>query len=98
MKFWDSFKAYLRGEKAFGGLDSLAKGIGLVGIIVAISLLVVSKVQANLTANTAEYNALTVTIQAIDDIPGWLGTVIVIVIGALILGYMGMFSGGKGKK
>lgn len=112
MRMIKNIKAWFKGRKAFGGLDTLAKSIGLVGIIVAISLLVVSKVQENISGDiivnattgettpdkTAAYNALTTTIQAVDDIPGWLGTVIVIVIGALILSYMGLFSGGKGKK
>ena len=79
-----------------GVFDQLsALGIGLVAL--AITLIVVFLILAQLAANTsvvADGNAtaaVTTLTEAAEDIPGWVPIVVVVVIGALLIGLIAVF-------
>ena len=76
-----------------------ALGIGIVGLTITlvVGFLIVSGVQSN-TAVTADGNATIAvnTLQAsLKTIPGWVPLVVIAVIGALLLGLVGLFMGQK---
>lgn len=72
-----------------------ALGIGLVTLMItlAVSFLIMANVKAN-AAVVADGNATaavnTITVAA-GTIPGWVGIVVIVAIGALILGLLGLF-------
>ena len=67
----------------------------VVGILLVVAFLIFSQVAANTTV-VADANA-TAAIQAVqnatDDIPGWLPIIVVVVIGALLIGLVSFLRG-----
>ena len=63
----------------------------IIGMFLVAGLLVMGEMQSNLTENTSEYNASTEVIEALGDIPGWLPTIVVIVIAVVMIGYLYFF-------
>ena len=91
-----------KGMSALDGLGKLAIGVLSVTVVLVVGFLILAQGQAQLvtlqnvdTANastyTAGYNA-TVTLQsAMNDIPGWVPIVIIVSIGAILIGLVAIF-------
>lgn len=79
-------------------LSVLAKALFAVGLILAITLVALSKFQATLTADTLEYNAIGKVITEVYNLTTWIGVIVIIIVGALLYGYSKSFTGGGGKR
>jgi len=73
-----------------------------VGIILVIGFLVMSTVQTQTVGTcaldtgigcTSAHNGTVATVDAMEDIPGWLPIIIITVIGALLIGLVSVFRG-----
>lgn len=64
-------------------------------IVLAIGFSVLSKLNTNLTADSAERNATTSMITYMGEIPGWIPVVIVAMIGGIVLYLVLKQFGGK---
>lgn len=60
-------------------------GVGMVGAILGLLLLVLSKISDQLPAGSAALNAVLAIITELSTIPGWVGILIVAGIGGLAL-------------
>ena len=81
----------------FGQLGALGTGILALAITLVVVFLVLAEVKANSTV-AADANATlsTATLTtAAGDIPGWVGIVVIAVIGALLLGLVQLFRQGR---
>ena len=71
-------------------LQPLIIALVVVGIVLVVAFLIFDQIRAQATviegADTYSTNATDVVIAATDDIPGWLPIIIVVVIGALLIG------------
>jgi len=54
-------------------------------VVLAIGLTVLSNLNDNLTANTAEANATAEMIESMATIPGWIPVIIVAMVGGIVL-------------
>lgn len=54
-------------------------------VVLAIGLSVLSKLNSNLTASTAEQNATAAIITYMAEIPGWIPVIIVAMVGGIVL-------------
>ena len=70
-----------------GGLVPMTLSLVVVGVILAVGLLVLSTVMANSTvsADATAREAVNTTIKAVDDVPGWLGIIVIALIGGVVL-------------
>lgn len=77
-------------EAEFGIQDLLAIGMTLVVLVIGLAygLEVVGDVQADMTVNSAEYNATADGITALAKIPAKLPMVVTIVIAAVVIGLL----------
>ena len=79
-----------------GVLDQLVPliiGLVVIGVVLAVGFLILSNIAAN-SAVVADANAtiaIAETTEAMAGIPGWLGVIIIVVIGALLIGLVSMF-------
>jgi hypothetical protein len=66
-----------------------------IGITLAVGFLVLSEVGANdkVAADANATLGVSETTSAMADIPGWLPIIVITVIGALLIGLVGMFRG-----
>ena len=69
-------------KKGVLGLESVVKGLVVIGFILIIGFAMMEKGQDTQTANSYGYNGSTTVLQAIDDIPAWLGVIVIAFIGA----------------
>ena len=67
----------------------------VLGIVLVIGFLIFDEVGKNskVAADANASKALNETIDAMDDIPGWLPIIVITVIGALLIGLVSMFRG-----
>jgi ABC-type dipeptide/oligopeptide/nickel transport system permease component len=88
---------------AFGldGLDNVAITFLIIGVVFAISLIILASFQANTTvsSNTAANAAIAKTVTAVSEIPNnWLGLIAIIIAAVIILGLVMMIAGrGEGR-
>jgi ABC-type dipeptide/oligopeptide/nickel transport system permease component len=75
-------------------LKELAIGVGVAAIIIAIVLNILVQSSSTFTANSAAANATNAATTAIATIPNWFAIVIIVVIGAMLIRYFGVFGGG----
>lgn len=71
----------------FDGMSNLAIGAVVLGITLVVALLIMSGVKANTTVS-ADGNATAATnsvLTAMATIPGWVGLVVLVAIGALLI-------------
>ena len=76
-------------------LVPLVISLVVVGILLVVAFLIFSQVAANTTV-TADANATAAIVsvqEATDDIPGWLPIIVVVVIGALLIGLVSFLRG-----
>lgn len=73
-----------------GMQDLLPVGLTVVvlGIVLAYGLQVMGETQDDMTVNSHEYNATGLGIQAVAKIPAKLGTVVTVVVAAIIIGIL----------
>jgi len=80
--------------QVFDQLSALGIGIATLVITLAVVFLVLANIKSNASV-VADANA-TVAVQTLTNatatIPGWVPLVVIVAIGALILGMIGMFS------
>jgi len=76
-------------------LVPLVISLVVVGILLVVAFLIFSQVAANTTvAADSNATAAIVAVQnATDDIPGWLPIIVVVVIGALLIGLVSFLRG-----
>jgi len=76
-------------------LVPLVISLVVVGILLVVAFLIFSQVAANTTvaADTNATAAIVAVQQATDDIPGWLPIIVVVVIGALLIGLVSFLRG-----
>jgi len=76
-------------------LSGLVIGLVALGIIIVVALLIMGSIAANTTvaANANATKAIADTIEATDDVPGWLPIIVITLIGALLIGLVAMFRG-----
>ena len=75
-------------------MQGLVIGLVTVALVLAIGFLIMGSVRdqaQTIEANSTAVNATEATMQAIDDIPGWLPIIVITVIGAILLGLVSMF-------
>ena len=75
-------------------LMPLITGLVAIGIVLVIGFLIMANVKANssVVADPNATAAITTTTTAMATIPGWLGIIVITVIGALLLGLVAMFA------
>ena len=68
-----------------------------IAITLAVGFLILSEVKGNamVVADTNATQAIASTVDAMDDIPGWLPIIVITIIGALLIGLVSMFRGRK---
>lgn len=89
-------------------LQSLVIPLVAIGIVLAIGFLILAEVGVQVadkdttqnptnlsTCNSSACNGTKEVMGAIDDIPGWLPIIIITVIGAILIGLVSLFRGGK---
>ncbi len=76
-------------------LVPLVISLVVIGILLVVAFLIFSQVAANTTvaADTNATAAIVAVQQATDDIPGWLPIIVVVVIGALLIGLVSFLRG-----
>jgi len=76
-------------------LVPLVISLVVVGILLVVAFLIFSQVAANTTvaADTNATAAIVAVQTATDDIPGWLPIIVVVVIGALLIGLVSFLRG-----
>ena len=80
-------------------LKEIVIGFVVVGILVGFGLLILTEVQTEIesqTTNTsAAYNGTGEAIDAIGDLAGWLPLLALVIIAAIIIGYLMVSFGGR---
>lgn len=61
-------------------------GLAVLGLIVVFTLAMLANVDDNFTAGSAEANAATATVNAIDDVPDYMGLLVIGVIFVALIG------------
>ncbi len=82
--------------QAISQLQSLIVPLIGIGIVLVIGFLIMAETKTQLTAqgvadDSAAMNGTNDTINAMADIPGWLPIIVITVIGAILIGLVGMF-------
>lgn len=80
-----------------GVLDNLIPlviGLVVIGVVLAVGFLIMSNIASNaaVAADPNATRAIGLTTTAMAGIPGWLGVIIIVVIGALLIGLVSMFN------
>lgn len=87
-----------------GNLGMLVIALVTIGVVLAVGLLIIANVEdqivttdgvteGNSATYSAGYNATTATTNAIGTIPSWLGVIVIVVIGAGLIGLVSLFRG-----
>ena len=76
-------------------LVPLVISLVVIGILIVVAFLIFAQVAANTTvqADTNATAAIVAVQEATDDIPGWLPIIVVVVIGALLIGLVSFLRG-----
>jgi len=78
---------FLKDNRALAEFDTVAMGLVVVGVTLGLGITVLAKFK-NQTTDTQAQNAVGQAISAIGDLAGWLGIVVIVVVAAVILGYL----------
>lgn len=73
-------------RRGIGGLDNTVISLVVIGFVLIVGMALMQQARDTQTSGSYAYNAGTTVLAAIDDIPGWLGTVVLAVIAVVILG------------
>lgn len=82
-------------KKGITAVVGIILAVVMVCVILVVGLRVLSSLQADLTAASAEYNATGDLIDELADIPTWIGILIVVAIAGILIAYLGGWFGGK---
>jgi len=87
---------FLKDNRAFADFDKVAMGLVVVGVTLGLGITVLAKFK-NQTTDTDAQNAVGQAQSAISDLAGWLGIIVIVIVAAVILGYLKMMrqSGGR---
>ena len=81
-----------RGALGIQALGTAAMTIIFIGILISIGLMVMDKVQTNVGTesgtDSAAYNATGQTIDAVSDLPSWLGIIVIVLAGSVVIGLL----------
>lgn len=73
-------------------LRGIALALVVVGILLGFGLLILAEVQTEIgtrtTTTSAAYNATGDAIDGLSDMAGWLGLLVLVIMAALIIGYL----------
>lgn len=77
----------------FGNLAAVATGLLTLGLVLGITFVMTAQVASNdqISANGNATAALSTVDGALDDIPGWLGLIVLAFVGVIIFGLVRMF-------
>lgn len=93
---------HLKNKKGiFADLGGLGIGLTTFCVLLAVAFIIMAQVKSqivtsdgsNATMRSNAYNATNTLIDAAATIPGWTGIIVIVAIGAAILGLLGMFGG-----
>lgn len=92
---YELFKRQPNKKAVMENLSGLAIGVAALVITLVVVFLLMAELRANakVTADANATAAVTTAQQDLDDIPGWVGIVIVAVVGVILLGLIAMFRG-----
>lgn len=68
-------------------IGGYAKGIGVAGMIVVLTIAVVVAMRDTFTADTSEYNAANSVLGAVEDFIDWLPILVLAIVSVLVLKY-----------
>jgi len=76
-------------------LGPIVTALVAIGITLVVGFLIMSEVASNdsVTADNNASAAVDDVQDAMDDIPGWLGIIVIAIIGALLIGLVALFRG-----
>ena len=78
-----------KGALGIQALGTAAMTIIFIGVLISVGLMVMDKVQTNVGdesgTDSAAYNATTKTIDAVADLPGWLGIIVIVLAGSVVI-------------
>lgn len=94
-----------RGQSALDTLAKLAVSMAVIGVVLVVGFLIMAEGksqivdiesinESNSNTWTSAYNATQTTQEALDDIPGWLPIIIIVVIGGTLIGLVSVFKKG----
>lgn len=77
----------------FEQLSSIALGLGSFAVILVVVILILANVRSNgtVSSNVNATAAVDTTINQVATLPGWLGIIIVVAVGALLLSMIYIF-------
>ena len=78
-----------------GSLQSVAMIIVVVALVAAFGMQIMGDIQEDMTTNSAEYNATGDGISAVGKISDKLGTIVIVVVAAIIIGLLIAYFGTK---
>lgn len=84
---------FIRSTMAQGlsGMQGLVWFLVIIGIMVVVGITIIDKLMNTSGLGSDAVAAANTTLQAIDDIPDWLGVIVIVVIAAVILGLVSYF-------
>ncbi len=92
-------KYFYSKKAALAQLVPVVIGLVVLGIVLAVSFLILSELSSNskVAADTNATAGVVAVQNAMQDIPGWLPIIVITIIGALLIGLVAMFGMGRTK-
>ena len=80
-----------------GGITELAKGLAVVAIVFVVAVLILSNVSnnGNVKASDNATAFVNVLFHETESLAGWIPLIIIVAVGAVLLGMLYMFGGGQ---
>ena len=80
-----------------GGITELAKGLAVVSIVFVVAVLILSNVKnnGNVVASTNATAVVNTLFHETEQLAGWIPLIIIVAVGAVLLGMLYMFGGGR---
>jgi len=80
-----------------GGITELAKGLAVVSIVFVVAVLILSNVKnnGNVVASTNATAVVNTLFHETEQLAGWIPLIIIVAVGAVLLGMLYMFGGGQ---
>ena len=96
MKVIQKVKELFQNKKGqmFDNLIGLILGLVTIAVVLAVGALILANINSNaqVQADPNASYAISTTLDAFDDIPSWLPLIVVVTIGALIVGLVALFA------
>ena len=80
-----------------GGITELAKGLAVVAIVFVVAVLILSNVSnnGNVKTSTNATSVVNTLFHETESLAGWIPLIIIVAVGAVLLGMLYMFSGNR---